>query len=385
MWDNTSLVNESIDYLASSESLLEFALAEGYYEESFLEVHYRSHHHYLIDFSNAAFYGNRLTPLPVDEDIIPIEFEQINGIYQEHANEKEADAIVQYLLELADSNKKKLPSVGVATFNLHQRNLILEKLQAISLEAPSKGGQIQRLFSAGLFVKNLENIQGDERDILLISTTFGRRPDDSFLQNFGPINRQNGYRLLNVIITRAKHKIKVFTSIPKQYYQNYRTEIMKNGNNGKGIFYAYLAYAEAVSNQDESSRQAILDLVYENCHQKAINEMLYSLKDQSFEQTVIAFLEQAFPNASIQQNHAYGGLILPLTISDSDDNIKLALYYDIYTDNPSSEAYAWDIFREQRLEKMGIACQRIWSKEWWSDVNQAQAKLKAVVEKVLSD
>ena len=74
---------------------------------------------------------------------------------------------------------------------------------------------LEQINGEELFVKNLENIQGDQRDIIIISTTFGKREDGNFLQNYGPINQHKGFRLLNVIITRAKHKVFVFTSIPE--------------------------------------------------------------------------------------------------------------------------------------------------------------------------
>lgn len=383
IWDNTSLVNDSIDYLSSSESLLEFGLAEGYYAESFLEVHYRSRHPYLIDFSNAAFYGNRLTPIFLPTGKAPIHLSTIDGVYEEGCNEKEAIAVVDYLVKIA-KKYKKAPSVGVATFNLHQRNLILDHIQNRAIEVPEEGSLLQKLFSAGLFVKNLENIQGDERDYLVISTTFGKRSDNSFIQNYGPINRQDGYRLLNVIITRAKQHIQVFTSIPSSYYQNYRAEIIKNGNNGKGIFYAYLAYANAVGQKDEATRQAILDLVLEHCQQKPIEELLYSVEDTTFENHVVSLLQQEFADAKIIANHSYAGMCLPIAILDKDNELKIALYYDVSIDKDTPESYAWDLFVEQRLKKLKVDCCRIWSNEWWENTANAQQKLFSQVQQALS-
>ena len=379
IWDNTSLVNDSIDYLSSSESLLEFGLAEGYYVESFLEVHYRSKHPYLIDFSNAAFYGNRLTPVVLPSGQPPIKLVSINGTYADSCNEKEAVAVVDYLVQIA-KKYKKTPSVGVATFNLHQRNLILDHIQTRAIEQPEEGSLLQRLFSAGLFVKNLENIQGDERDFLVISTTFGKRADDSFIQNYGPINKQDGYRLLNVIITRAKKHIQIFTSIPANYYQNYRADILKNGNQGKGIFYAYLAYANAVSTEDDDTRKAILDLVLEHCQQKPIEELLYSVTDTTFEEHIINYLQQSFADARIEVNYQYAGMRLPIAIFDANNELKVVLYYDIFIDKDTPESYAWDIFVEQRLEAMQIACYRVWSNEWWENTAKAQEKLLKQIE-----
>ncbi|HMT10604.1 MAG TPA: AAA domain-containing protein, partial [Ignavibacteria bacterium] len=111
------------------------------------------------------------------------------------------------------------------------------------------------------FVKNLENIQGDERDIIIISTTFGRRADGSFLQNFGPINQEKGFRLLNVIITRAKHMMIVCSSIPDEYIAEYPLMLETSGNRGKGIFYAFLAYAKSIESGDVKSKELLLNLL----------------------------------------------------------------------------------------------------------------------------
>jgi hypothetical protein len=382
-WDNNSdMVSESIDYLSSSASLLEYALSEGTYKESFLEVHYRSKHPYLIDFSNAAFYGNRLTSFPAQTNYVPIEFKEIGGTYTNYSNIKEASEIINYLLELV-SNDSPCPSVGIATFNLHQRNLILEQIQQKTIQDPAAGSKLQLLMSNGLFVKNLENIQGEERDILVISTTFGIRADGAMPQKFGPINHQDGYKLLNVIITRAKEKVCVFNSIPSAYYEGYRQEIIKKGNTGKGIFYAYLAYAKAVSDQNDSIRQSILKLIFEHCNKKPVAPFLYNPKDDLFEVQVINFLTTEFPNLVVKTKFHHGGFILPIAVLNEQEDVIIAFYFDVFHDQYSEEAYAWDIFHEQYLKKMGIACYRIWSKEWWENLHQAQQKLTIQVLDVI--
>lgn len=365
----------NIDYLTNAPSLLEYALSTGTYQECFLEVHYRSKHPFLIDFSNAAFYGNRLTSLPLKEaNYIPIEFKEINGIYQNHSNQAEAKAILDYLLDLV-TDEEPCPSVGIATFNLHQRNLILEEIQQLALQQPEARTKFQLLLENGLFVKSLENIQGDERDVLIISTTFGLREDGSMPQNWGPTNDQDGYKLLNVAVTRAKQKVCVFNSIPPLYYQTYPQEIKKNGNTGKGILYAYLAYANAVQQQDDSTRTAILELLYNHSNKKTVDDFLYNGKVNLFEQEVLNFLGLEFPNLRIEANYQHAGFALPIAILDDKDQVRLVFYYDIYHDKLSEEAYAWDLFHEQHLQQMGIICHRVWSKEWWKNTPQAQQKL----------
>ena len=381
-WDNNNILNHSIDFLSSSESLLDYALAEGSYVESFLEVHYRSQHPFLIDFSNAAFYGNRLTPFPAEQDYVPIEFKAINGTYAQHCNEAEANAILDYLLALV-SNDAPCPSVAVATFNLHQRNLILELIQQRSIQNSAEASKFRLLQNQGLFVKNLENIQGEERDILLLSTTFGLREDGSMPQTFGPINHQDGYKLLNVIITRAKHKICVFNSIPAAYYENYEQEIIKKGNTSKGIFYAYLSYAKAVSEQDATKRQKILDLVYQHCQKKPLESFLFATKVDLFEQLVMNFLKLEFPKLNIKTNYQHAGFSLPIAILDDNNQVIIAFYYDVFHEQASEEAYAWDLFHETYLQKMGITCYRIWSKDWWENTRQAQQKLVVQIRDVI--
>lgn len=381
--EQQDVLAKNIDYLANAPSLLEYGLSTGTYKECFLEVHYRSKHPYLMDFSNAAFYSNRLTSLPLKEEAyIPIEFKEINGTYSNYNNQAEADAIINYLLDLI-TDVQPSPSVGIATFNLHQRNLILEQIQQRAVQQPEVRTKFQFLFENGLFVKSLENIQGDERDILILSTTFGLREDGSMPQNLGPINEQEGYKLLNVAVTRAKQKVCVFNSIPSLYYQTYAKEIQKNGNTGKGILYAYLAYANAVQQQDESTRNSILELLYSYCTKKTVDDFLYNGKINVFEQEVLNFLNLEFQHLKVETNYQHAGFALPIAILDDQNQVKLAFYYDVYHGNFSEEAYAWDLFHEQYLQQMGITCHRIWSKEWWKNTHQAQQKLLIQIRDVM--
>ena len=164
--------------LLSCESLLDFA-TELKFNKRFLDFHYRSKHPYLIDFSNHAFYNQRLIPLPNNFEYTPIKHIQVNGTYSDHSNESEADAV----LSILENNINKLPngkypSVGIATFNIAQRNLIKSRiLERRKFEKYKEfNDKILELEEQGLFVKNLENIQGDERDVIILSTTYGNKP-----------------------------------------------------------------------------------------------------------------------------------------------------------------------------------------------------------------
>jgi hypothetical protein len=376
-----SLGKESVDYLSGSESLLEYCISEGNFRENSLKVHYRSEHPYLIDFSNAAFYGGKLVPVAEEDARRPILFNAVNSQYETGLNRGEATAVVERLLAIysaALTENKAMPSVGVATFNLHQRNLILEMMQEYSIKDASNGLAFESLFNAGLFVKNLENIQGDERDLMLISTTFGTNASGTFIQNFGPINRQLGYRLLNVIITRAKYQLEIFTSIPANYYIGFR-EYLSEQHRGKGLFYAYLAYAKAVSEGDETARKAVLKVLSDN-NALVSNQYRGKLGDRNlFVNFAVGRISKALSeNYSISTYDTIQSIEVPILIKKGAVPV-LAVFADLYSKQQSEEAYAWDVFMENRFKDLGIATARIWSYNCWRNLDAEIARITALL------
>lgn len=369
--------NDTIE-LASSESLLTYAENCGY-KQSYLQIHYRSHHPHLIEFSNHAFYGKRLIPMPEKVNYKPIKFIEVNGLYEDQLNRDEARQVVNILINhISKLNDGSYPSVGVATFNLYQRNLIIEEINKARMDIghPEYREKLD-LLSANLFVKNLENIQGDERDIIIISTTFGVRADGSFHQNFGPILKRNGYRLLNVIITRAKYKVFVCCSIPKGHISKYREYIKQNGTNGKGIFYAYLEYAKAISEGNTEERDSILQFINEHSPHKsfAINYDSFSSESPFEEEVYFALASKIGQNRIIQQ-YRIGGFRIDMVIkSKLNDKPILAIECDGAKFHSSNEAYAWDMFRQKQIEEHGIKFYRIWSTKWWNSIESELAKL----------
>ncbi|MGB0839882.1 MAG: AAA domain-containing protein, partial [Chitinophagales bacterium] len=323
--DPSKVLDKQAD-LISKNSLLEYAEDLGYHR-SFLDFHYRSKHPDLIAFSNAAFYGHRLIAMPEEKSYKAIRFVAVNGLYDKRVNEAEAAVIIELLLsKIKPKANGTLPSVGVATFNLTQRNLILESIELAKLDKQENATKLTQLEKAGLFVKNLENIQGDERDIILISTTFGVRSDGRFIQNFGPINRQKGYKLLNVIITRAKQQVYVCSSIPANFYLRYATDIAKHGSlHGRSCFYAYLAYAHAIEQDNHQMKASILDLLA--AHNDSSNTTI-SQNTLDTNAPLIDYLAQqlranlAEPER-VQTNYRSGGFVLPLVVLPPPHQTKL--------------------------------------------------------------
>lgn len=354
--------------LAESESLLDYAKNyDKFVNTSSLDFHYRSKHPALIEFSNNAFYGGNLVPFPPYSTYKPIDFRFVNGRYDTRTNPEEIAEVMKIIIHDIQRKKNgKYPSVGIATFNINQRNLITETLNSAAENNNGFAKKLYELRENGLFVKNLENIQGDERDIIIISTTYGIKPDGTFSQNFARINRIEGYKLLNVLITRAKYKIYICTSIPREKYLSYQDAIKNEGNNKKGILYAYLAYAEAISNQEVDIVQNILMLLKEQSYEKP-KEILAAcdLSESPFEEEVYQFLLTELESKKIVPQFKIGGFRVDFLIKTKSKAVVLEC--DGKTYHSSEQAYSYDMYRQKELENLGFRVYRIWSTNWFQN------------------
>jgi hypothetical protein len=185
-----------------------------------LKWHYRSRHESLIAFSNANYYDNSLLTFPSTDDMSTrVRFQRIDGIYDRgrtRTNEAEADAIVQEVKRRLSDPEESEKSIGIVTFNVSQKNLIDKKIEELFL----KNKALSRIASQQaepLFVKSLENVQGDERDVILFSIGYGLDRKGRVSLNFGPLNQDGGWRRLNVAVSRARQEMMVFSSLePEQ-------------------------------------------------------------------------------------------------------------------------------------------------------------------------
>ncbi len=259
--DSSSFLNHAAKNLAST----------------MLGWHYRSRSESLISFSNAAFYHGRLLTVP-DVRVVepqtadhnsekpdekndnPFQFIYLHkGLYEDRRNRDEAEKIAQITKQLLESPEH--PTIGIIAFSEAQQGEIDDALERLAdadpkfaefLEAErqrEKEGQF-----VGLLVKNLENIQGDERDVIIISICYGYGPNGKMLMNFGPINKSGGERRLNVAFSRAKMRMIVVSSIKGDAITN-------DYNAGAACLKNYLKYAEAVSTGQTDAARAILRTV----------------------------------------------------------------------------------------------------------------------------
>ncbi|GJH41175.1 hypothetical protein RCZ04_17250 [Capnocytophaga sp. HP1101] len=342
------------------ESLLDYAL-EYQFSKNHLDFHYRSKHPYLIDFSNHAFYNARLRPLPSRQGGLPIHFTQVNGTFDDHINREEATEVLRILSDIQPREDGTYPSVGIATFNITQRNYIRKQIlqkQNDPAEIAFRE-KIAALEQAGLFVKNLENIQGDERDIIILSVTYGKKKGGKFTQSFGPLNFTKGYKLLNVIITRAKEEIYVCNSIPEEFLNSYKEALAQEGaNNRRAVLYAYLAYARAVSSGNDALRREILaelDL-YGHKHTDIAQARQSAFKEQTYRQ-----LQEKYPDQHITMDYEFGGYTIDILLEPKEGKPVAieCLSKPLYNNDL---AYLEDLHKEKILQGAGFDYKRKWAK-----------------------
>ena len=207
-----------------------------------LSWHYRSKHESLISFSNNEYYENKLHTFPaIDDQERRVVYVPVKGTYQKggsRSNKNEAMAIVNEIeRRLSDEKLRKL-SIGVISFNVQQQYLIEDLLEA-RMEKNKQLKTWAEECGEPIFIKNLENVQGDERDVILFSVGYGPDKDGKISMNFGPLNLTGGERRLNVAVTRSRYEMMVFSSL-------HAKDIDLRRSNAKGVqgLHRFLDYAE---------------------------------------------------------------------------------------------------------------------------------------------
>lgn len=223
------------------ESILDDCLSLSV-PSKYLLRHYRSKHESLIAFSNVNYYENKLLTFPSSDDLNrKVKYHHVNGFYDKgktRTNKFEADEIVQYIKSHYNDSKKRKLSVGVVTFSQTQQNLIEDKLQKLFMSDP-KLEEFTNESLEPLFVKNLENVQGDERDIILFSVCYAPDEEGKMSMNFGPLNRDGGWRRLNVAVTRARYEMHIFATL-----QTDQIDLSRTSAEGVAGLKAFLQFAE---------------------------------------------------------------------------------------------------------------------------------------------
>ncbi|MGN0104504.1 DUF3320 domain-containing protein [Methanobrevibacter ruminantium] len=329
-----------------------------------LKWHYRSRHESLINISNREFYDNELLVYPSPSHTDPelgLKF-HYNPNTQYHrgegsANPLEAKDVVKEIFKHFEKYGDK-KSLGVGTFSVAQKNAILEELEIERKAHP----EYEALFSENkeerFFVKNLETIQGDERDVILISVGYGYDTEGRMSLNFGPLNQDGGERRLNVLITRAREKCVVFTN-----FRAHDIHLTANPPFGVKSLQAFLEYAE-------------------NLHYN--QSVQYEDYDEApFEDAICNFIAEN--GYEVDKKVGCAGFRVDLAIRDSDNPGKyiLGIQCDGHNYASSKVARDRDRLREQVLKGLGWNIYHIWSTDWYRNRDLARAKLLENIESTI--
>ena len=357
---------EEVDLQTEYESVLDWFLGRGY-NKHMLKWHYRSKHESLIFVSNKEFYNSNLiiTPSPYYESKeLGLKFNHVpKSVFDRGGtatNKIEAKAIIEKAMEHVE--KKPEESLGIVAFSKAQKEKIEEQL-AISLK---KNPSFRDFFESEkkFFVKNLETVQGDERDVIFISVGYGKDSFGKLTANFGPINRKGGEKRLNVIMTRAKSRCEIFSNFRYTDLEDILSAT-KNRNKSVEIFCNYLQYAE--------NRQ-LSDLILRETQRGF---------DSPFEIDVYKEIEKMGYKAVSQVGTH--GFFIDLAISCPNRPGKYAL--GIECDGASYHSSGWarnrDRIRQKILENHGWEIYRIWSTDWFSRRDDQIKKLKDKIENAI--
>jgi transcription elongation GreA/GreB family factor/very-short-patch-repair endonuclease/KaiC/GvpD/RAD55 family RecA-like ATPase len=363
------------------ESVLEAAeaaLAAGSPAQRMLEMHYRSAFAELIEFSNHAFYDGRLLAPPGNPAVKavlpkPITFYRVNGAFLKGVNRIEAEEIVRFLstLWLAENS----PSVGIIVMNVVQRDHINNLLQIQAQEDVGFAERLERERNRkndgediGLFVRSVEHVQGDERDLIVFGTTYA---GDSRM--FGPISKASrGRRRLNVAVTRAKKGMAVFCSLNIAHMAS----IADNGND-RWYFQQYLRYAEAVSNGDGPKVNALLEML--NPRLAAVKNA--AMFESPFEEDVATFLAENGYESEPQKPETEFRIDLAVKRRDGLGYI-CGIECDGAQFHADWRARSRDIWRQRILESKGWHIERVWSTDWFRNPKNTKLKLMEIIRRI---
>ena len=327
-----------------------------------LRWHYRSQHHSLIAFSNHTFYRGNLV-------IFPSPYAQggelgvravylADATYENQTNLREARRVVDAIVEHIATRPNE--SLGIVTLNIKQRDLIAELVEERLKSIRDADAFREHWATEGqpLFIKNLENVQGDERDAIIISTTFGKPPGSSVVrQNFGPISRHGGWRRLNVLFTRAKRSIVLYTSLRPE-------DIVMDGAtpDGTKALRSYLEYARSgsLTTVEETNREP----------------------DSDFEVSVMEMLKSRGYEVTPQLGVAGYRIDIAVKHPDAQGSYLAAIECDGAAYHSALSVRDRDRIRQEILESLGWRGRiwRIWSTDWFRTPRQETEKLISFLE-----
>ncbi len=354
---------EEEESAADFESILD--LCSAVLPQKMLNWHYRSKTESLIAFSNRNFYQNRLITFPSsqhDSDDFGISFHYVDGaVYNNRQNLKEARAVIDLIYD--HFNKHPERSLGVVCFSISQQALLEDLLEEKRRQNDKYASLFDQTKNEPFFIKNLETVQGDERDTIIFSIGYGKDAAGNLKHNFGPLNRKGGERRLNVAITRAKFNVHVVSSI-----HSFDIDLNRTGAFGAKLLKDYLDLAE--NGLSMLNKDLVVDPNAE--------------ADSAFEVDVADAIREAGYDVDLQVGCS--GYHIDLAVKHPKNNdYVLAIECDGRTYHSSKNARDRDRLRQEVLERLGWSFYRIWSTDWFINNQNEKQSLIARIEKAIKE
>ena len=355
------------------ESILD--LAKATFEETRLIWHYRSQDEALINFSNYAFYEGKLEVAPPATinalNIPPLEWIPVQGHWERNKNIPEAQRVIQLVKKLIQ--REDNPSIGIVTFNYFQRELIKDLLdEELERLATSDISLYEKLYLAmhkteqeefqGIFVKNIENVQGDERDIIIFSIGYAHNAKGKLITNFGLLNQKGGENRLNVAISRARLKCYLICS-----FSPGELNVENAANDGPRYLKEYLQYAKAISDDRETD---------------AINLLNRQTEEDITIRThnpIADFVENALVNRGyfVVRNVGETSYKLDIGVKKSETEKEFLLGIEcegsFYFSGDSAKER--EVYRKELLEYKGWKIHRVWARNFWKSPVKEMEKI----------
>ena len=358
----------SADYEAGAyESILEEA--STILPERSLRWHYRSRHEHLIAFSNIKIYNGQLITFPSSVETSPdsgVEYIHVrDGVYDRSGKRNniiEAKRVADLVYEHFMKYPKR--SLGVVTFSEAQQNAVDAAIRQKRLQNPTFDKFFIEDAEEPFFIKNLENVQGDERDTIIFSIGYAKDNKGIMYMNFGPLSREGGYRRLNVAITRAKHNVKLVGSIVPT-----DIDLEKVSSEGVKMLRSYIEFAQQGIVALDKELKYNYDLTF----------------DSPFEEAVYDFLQSKGYNVVTQVGCSGFRIDMAIKHPKHNGEFAIGIECDGATYHNSRTARERDRLRQTVLEDMGWTIYRIWSTDWIKDQKSEEEKLVKAIEKSLGN
>jgi very-short-patch-repair endonuclease len=351
------------------ESVLGLFCSRGAHQRM-LRWHYRSKHESLIAGSNHLFYDDRLVVFPSPDrgkEVVGLVYRRVANAHYDRAktrtNPGEARAVAEAVMRHATEQLRKPAeerlTLGVATLSVAQRDAILNQLEILRRKSPGCEEFFSTPQNEPFFAKNLENVQGDERDVIFISIGYGRTTEGYLAMSFGPVNRAGGERRLNVLFSRARKRCEVFTTLCAD-------DIDANGNSAGGVYAlkTFLRYAES----------GFFDVPRQTGRPP----------ESPFEEQVLAALQKQ--GYTVHTQVGSGGFSIDMAVVDPSNpgRYLLGIECDGAAYHSARSTRDRDRLRQSVLVSLGWSIHRIWSTAWFRSPEKEFGFLQQAIEEAKS-